>query len=71
MGKQITVREVIQRLRKEGFRPSPSHTGNGSHTRWKHRNDPARYADISYHSSGQTIPIGTLKNIEKTTGVKF
>lgn len=71
MPKQKTVREVLKRLRKEGFIPSPTHTGSGSHQRWIHKNDPTRFADISIHSMGQTIPIGTLKNIEKTSGVIF
>ncbi|WP_420540521.1 type II toxin-antitoxin system HicA family toxin (plasmid) [Paenibacillus polymyxa] len=72
MPKQITVRELTKRLRREGFGPSPSHAGNRtSHKRWKHKDDPTRYADISFHNDGATIPIGTLKSIEKTTGVKF
>ncbi|WP_025684557.1 type II toxin-antitoxin system HicA family toxin [Paenibacillus maysiensis] len=71
MPKQITVRELTKRLRREGFRPSPSHTGGGSHKRWKHKDDPTCYADISFHNEGATIPIGTLKSIEKTTGVIF
>ncbi|MDQ0174397.1 type II toxin-antitoxin system HicA family toxin [Bacillus chungangensis] len=71
MGKQITVRKVLQILKKEGFVKSPNHKGGGSHQRYIHEKDPTRYADISFHNSGQVIPIGTLKNIEKTTGVKF
>lgn len=71
MGKQVTVREVLQRLRKEGFIKSPSHKSGGSHQRYVHKNDPTRFADISFHNSGQVIPKGTLRSIERTTGVRF
>lgn len=72
MGKQITVREAIQRLTKEGFYKSPNHNkGGSSHRRYIHKTDPTRFADISYHNSGQVIPKGTLGNIERTSGVKF
>ncbi|MGG1658852.1 type II toxin-antitoxin system HicA family toxin [Brevibacillus sp. NRS-1366] len=71
MGKQVTVREVLQRLRKEGFIKSPSHKSGGSHQRYIHKNDPTRFADISFHNSGQVIPKGTLRSIERTTGVRF
>jgi hypothetical protein len=36
-----------------------------------HKDDPTRFADISYHHSGQVIPNGTLNSIESTSGVKF
>jgi hypothetical protein len=36
-----------------------------------HKDDPTRFADISYHHSGQVIPKGTLNSIESTSGVKF
>ncbi|MEE4565243.1 type II toxin-antitoxin system HicA family toxin [Paenibacillus polymyxa] len=71
MPKQITTRELTKRLRKEGFGPSPSHNGNGSHKRWNHKDDPTRFAIISFHNTGANIPLGTLKSIEKTSGVKF
>lgn len=70
MGKQVTVREVLQALKEAGFIKSPNH-GKGSHQRYIHKDDPTRFADISYHSSGQVIPKGTLKSIEKTSGVRF
>lgn len=69
LGKQVTVREVLQRLRKEGFIPAPTHRGHGSHQRYVHKDDPTRYADISYHSSDQVIPKGTLRNIERTARI--
>ncbi|MET1173756.1 type II toxin-antitoxin system HicA family toxin [Paenibacillus amylolyticus] len=71
MAKQRTVREVFKRFKEEGFIKSPSHTGGGSHSKWIHKDDPSRFAIISFHNSGQTIPIGTLKSIEKSSGVIF
>ncbi|QGG47571.1 type II toxin-antitoxin system HicA family toxin [Heliorestis convoluta] len=71
MGKQVTVRKLLQTLKKEGFIKSPTHKSGGSHQRYIHKDNPERYADISYHSSGQVIPKGTLKNIERTSGIKF
>lgn len=71
MGKQVTVREVLQRLKKEGFIKSPSHKGGSSHQRYIHKDDPTRFADISFHNSGQVIPKGTLRSIERTSGVRF
>lgn len=71
MGKQITVRKVLQRLKEEGFVKSPNHGNGTSHQRYTHKTDPTRYADIAYHHSGQVIPKGTLSSIEHTAGVKF
>ena len=71
MGKQVTVREILRTLKKEGFIKSPNHGSGSSHQRYIHKDDPTRYADISYHNSGQVVPKGTLKSIERTSGVKF
>jgi predicted RNA binding protein YcfA (HicA-like mRNA interferase family) len=71
LGKQVTVRKVLQGLKQEGFIRSPNHISGSSHQRYIHKNDPTRYADISYHNSGQVVPKGTLKSIERTSGVKF
>lgn len=71
MGKQKTVREVIQALRAAGFRPSPTHGNRTSHQRYIHLTDPTRYADVSVHASGRIVPKGTLKSIERTSGVEF
>ncbi len=71
MGKQVTVRKVLQKLKKEGFIKSPIHGKGTSHQRYIHKDNPTRYADISYHNSGQIIPKGTLASIEKTAGIKF
>lgn len=71
MGKQITVRKALQILKQEGFIESPNHKSGSSHQRYIHKDDPTRFADISYHHSGQVIPKGTLNSIERTSGVKF
>jgi predicted RNA binding protein YcfA (HicA-like mRNA interferase family) len=71
LGKQVTVREVLQILKQEGFIKSPNHKSGSSHQRYIHKVDSTRYADISYHKSGQVIQKGTLKSIERTSGVKF
>lgn len=71
LGKQITTRKALQRLVEEGFIKSPSHGKGTSHQRYIHKDDPTRFADISVHSTGQVIPKGTLKKIERTSGVKF
>jgi len=71
LGKQITVRKVLQKLKEEGFVKSPNHSTGTSHQRYTHKTDPTRYADIAFHHSGQVIPKGTLNSIEQTSGVKF
>ncbi|NGP62693.1 type II toxin-antitoxin system HicA family toxin [Paenibacillus thiaminolyticus] len=71
MGKQRTVRQVLQKLRAEGFVKSPNHGKGTSHQRYIHRDDPKRYADVSSHSSGDVLAKGTLKSIERTSGVEF
>jgi predicted RNA binding protein YcfA (HicA-like mRNA interferase family) len=71
LGKQITVRKVLEKLKEEGFIKSPNHGKGTSHQRYIHKDDPTRYADISYHHSAQVIPNGTLNSIERSSGVKF
>lgn len=71
LGKQRTVREVLQALKAAGFYKSPTHGKGTSHRRYIHKDDPTRYADVSYHSSGEVLAKGTLKSIERTSGVKF
>jgi len=70
MGKQVTTREVLQKLKKNGFIKSLQ-KGKGSHQRYIHKDDPTRFADISVKADGRLIPLGTLKSIEQTSGVKF
>jgi predicted RNA binding protein YcfA (HicA-like mRNA interferase family) len=71
LGKQVTVRNALQTLAAEDFIVDPNHKKGSSRTRYIHKDDPTRYADISYHHSGQVIPKGTLANIERTSGLKF
>ncbi|BFH63922.1 type II toxin-antitoxin system HicA family toxin [Paenibacillus azoreducens] len=71
MGKQRTVREVLKALKAEGFIKSPNHGKGTSHQRYIHKDDPKRYADVAFHSSGDILAKGTLKSIERTSGVEF
>jgi predicted RNA binding protein YcfA (HicA-like mRNA interferase family) len=71
LGKQITVRKALQTLAQAGFIESPNHKRGSSHQRYVHKDDPTRYADISFHNSGQIIPKGTLRSIERTSGIRF
>ncbi|MDR9852875.1 type II toxin-antitoxin system HicA family toxin [Paenibacillus sp. VCA1] len=71
MGKQRTVREVLKALKAAGFQKSPNHGKGTSHQRYIHKDDPTRYADVAFHSSGDILAKGTLKSIERTSGVKF
>nr|WP_245850802.1 type II toxin-antitoxin system HicA family toxin [Paenibacillus herberti] len=67
----LTVREILQILKKHGFILSPTHGKGTSHRRYIHPDDPTRYADLSVHGMGDTIAKGTLKSIERQSGVKF
>ncbi len=58
-------REIIQRLAKAGWETMKGR-GKGSHTMMRHPDKPGK-ATIP---KGE-IKIGTLKNIERTTGVKL
>ncbi|MEK4520041.1 type II toxin-antitoxin system HicA family toxin [Paenibacillus sp. FSL H8-0122] len=71
MGKQRTVRQVIKALKQAGFVQSPNHGKRTSHNRWIHKTDPTRYADLSNHGSGDVLAKGTLKSMERTSGVEF
>jgi predicted RNA binding protein YcfA (HicA-like mRNA interferase family) len=71
LGKQVTTRDVLQGLKQAGFIKSANHNPKSSHQRYIHKTDNTRFADISFHRSGQVVPKGTLKNIEKTSGVSF
>jgi len=71
VGKQRTVREVLKALKKAGFIQSSNHGNGTSHRRYINPNDPTKFADISFHSTGETIAKGTLSSIERQSGVKF
>lgn len=61
LGKQRTVREVLQALKAAGFYKSPTHGKGTSHRRYIHKDDPTRYADVSYHSKRRGFSEGHVK----------
>nr|WP_246132118.1 type II toxin-antitoxin system HicA family toxin [Paenibacillus hemerocallicola] len=65
------MREVIKALKKAGFVESPNHGNGTSHRRYISSTDPTKYADISVHGLGDTIAKGTLKSIERQSGVNL
>jgi len=71
VGKQRTVREVLKALKQAGFIESPNHGNKTSHRRYLNPNDPTKFADISVHGLGDTLAKGTLKSIERQSGIKF
>lgn len=60
MPKEQEVREVIKRLRKEGWREE---SGKGSHTVFRKSG-----ITISVPTSKKELPIGTYRNIAKCAG---
>lgn len=71
LGKQRTVREVLKALKNAGFIESPNHGNGTSHRRYIHQSDPSRFADIAVHSKGDTLAKGTLRSIERQSGLRF
>jgi predicted RNA binding protein YcfA (HicA-like mRNA interferase family) len=61
----MNSREVIRRLKDAGwFEVSQA----GSHKQFKH---PAKSGRVTVPFPKKDIPIGTLKSIEKQSGIKF
>ena len=58
-------REIIRRLKEDGWYEVNQ---VGSHKQFKHPTKPGR-ATVPHPK--RDIPIGTLKSIEKQTGIKF
>ena len=58
-------KEVIARLREDGWYQVAQ---QGSHVQFKHPEKPGR---VTVPSPRRDIPIGTLKSIEKQSGIKF
>lgn len=58
-------REVIRRLRKDGWYEVGQ---SGSHKQFKH---PVRKGRVTVVHPKRDIPKGTLKSIEKQSGIKF
>ena len=63
---RLTAKQVIKRLKAEGFVEASQ---NGSHLKLFNV-ETRRTAIVPVHSS-KIIPIGTLKAIEKQSGIKF
>lgn len=57
--------EVIARLKAGGWYQVAQ---KGSHIQFKHPEKPGR---VTVQAQRRDIPIGTLKNIEKQSGIKF
>nr|WP_239004760.1 type II toxin-antitoxin system HicA family toxin [Paenibacillus tepidiphilus] len=62
---------MIQALKQAGFIKSPNHGKGTRHQRYINPQDPTKYADVAIHSMGDTLAKGTLKSIERTSGVTF
>ena len=63
---RINAAEVIQKLKRAGFLEASQ---SGSHL--KLFNPVTRRIAIVPVHAGKTLPIGTLKSIEKQSGVQF
>lgn len=63
--KSYSSREVIQRLRADGWYEVAC---SGDHHQFKHTSKPGK---VTVTHPKKSIPIGTLKSIERTTGVTF
>ena len=63
---RLTAKQVIKRLKAEGFVEASQ---KGSHLKLFNV-DTRRTAIVPVHSS-KIMPIGTLKAIEKQSGIKF
>ncbi len=63
----MKVREVLRLIADDGWFEVKSRST--SHRKFKHPTKPG-YLTISFHSSNADIPIGTLKSILKTAGLK-
>jgi predicted RNA binding protein YcfA (HicA-like mRNA interferase family) len=61
----MNSRDVIAALLRDGWREVAR---KGSHVQFKHSNKPGRTTVPHPH---RDIPIGTLRNIEKQSGVKL
>jgi predicted RNA binding protein YcfA (HicA-like mRNA interferase family) len=68
LGKVVTAREIIRKLKEKGFEVVSQ---SGSHAKFVHRERPTCYAIVPLHSGGREVKKGTLKSIERTSGVKF
>jgi predicted RNA binding protein YcfA (HicA-like mRNA interferase family) len=63
----LKLREVIKILQEAGFQEAKG--GKGSHIKLKHPD--GRITVLPMHGMNKDVPIGTLKAIEKQTGIKL
>lgn len=63
----MKVSEVIKLLEKDGWFEV---TQNGSHKQFKHDLKKKRVT-VSYHKKSDELDIGTLKSIERQSGIKL
>ena len=63
----MKVSEVIKLLEKDGW---VEVTQKGSHKQFKHSSKKGRVT-VSYHRKSDELDIGTLKSIEKKSGIKL
>jgi len=63
----MTSREVIRRLQADGWREVKATSGT-SHRHFKH---PAKPGRVTVKHPAKDFPIGTLKSIERQSGLKF
>lgn len=61
----MNSREVIRRLEAEGWFEVAQ---RGSHKQFRHPDKPGR---VTVPHPGRDIPIGTLRSIERQSGVSF
>lgn len=61
----MNSREVIRRLEAEGWREVAQ---RGSHKQFRHSDKPGR---VTVPHPSRDIPIGTLRSIERQSGVSF
>ncbi|THF57158.1 type II toxin-antitoxin system HicA family toxin [Ollibium composti] len=61
-------RDVIRRLEADGWREVARKARKGSHAQFKH---PTKAGRVTVPDPRRNIPIGTLRSIEKQSGVKL
>jgi predicted RNA binding protein YcfA (HicA-like mRNA interferase family) len=61
----VNSREIIRRLRADGWYEVAQ---GGSHKQFKHPTKPGR---VTVPHPSRSIPIGTLKSIEKQAGIRL
>lgn len=68
-GKKMSTRKVVRILVDNGW--YYARDGKGSHRVYLNDAYPEREVIVSWHSSSHDIPLGTLKSLEKVTGLSL